>query len=227
MKKYLLILLILLAVPGVLAGSLMDKPLMNVEDCYNLTVHYELTSGVATGVAFSGCTFIGNDSWFCNCRSDSGSYNLIMQTDNSIIREARKYKVDVSGYVYSFYKDKVSFRVLDWGDYIDNKNTHLDDFGSDKTSSNSVCSSDVQVVYINNTITKVVNQTVEVPVEVIKEVVVENTSRLDALNTSLINTHNDYVKLSKNRNGWLLAFIITLIILILVGFYLYNVLRGE
>ena len=100
MKKYLILLALLLCVSFVSAAT-KDIRIMNVENCYNLTVRYELSDGEPVGVKFYGCKDWGNQTWFCNCRSDLNSYNLVMQTDSAIVREAREYELEVTGYVYS------------------------------------------------------------------------------------------------------------------------------
>lgn len=187
MNKLYMAILFLLFLPIVNAAitkptNLLDRPLINVTNCYNLTIHYELTDGVATPVSFIGCTDKGNGDWSCNCREDDNLYTVIMRTDKSIIRDPREYDIDIDGYVYDFYEDSISFRVLDWGDYTEVKGKRLNDLGSDSADDNdNTCSDRVEVIYLNRTVEKIV----EVPVETIREVRVEDTVKINVLNQKI------------------------------------------
>lgn len=212
--KILLLSLMLILLTTTVSAGMMDKQLMTIENCYNLTVHYELTDGVTTPINFKDCTDKGNSTYFCNCRRDEGVYNLIMQTDNAIIRDAREYEISVTGYTYSFYKDKENFKVLDWGDYIDNKNKHPRDFGQDSTTCDS---GEIEYVYVNQTIETIVNKTIEVPVEVFKEKIVERNITIQVDNTTMITT------LKNQRNNSRLFMILFLIISLGLGYALFRI----
>lgn len=219
-----IILLLVIAASYAMAAT-KDRGIMNITNCYNVTVHYDLTDGVAVPVSFVGCTDKGDGTWFCKCREDDNLYTLTMRTDSAVIRDAREYDIDITGYVYKFFEDDMSFRVLDWGDYIENKGKHTDDFGVDVGDSDT-CSDRVEVIYINKT----VEVPVEVPVEVIKEVRVEDTTKINALNKQLgdmmVNNsklHADNVAITKKADAWQTATWIAIVGIIgLIGYMYYR-----
>lgn len=203
-KLIFLTLILLLSITIVEAApkwdaNLLDRPLMNVKNCFNLTVHYELTDGVAVPVYFSGCTDRGNGTWFCNCREDDNSYTLVMRTDKTMVRDAREYDIDVEGYIYSFYKDDVSYRVLDWGDYTEINGKQVNNLGKDGEGecTNADPEEVEKIVYVNQTVEveKIVEKLVpqEVRVEDNTKILAltNQVSELEANNTALVQALNE------------------------------------
>ena len=222
MKKYLLLLVLLLCM-GVVSAATKDIRVMNVENCYNLTVRYELSDGEPVGVKFYGCKDWGNQTWFCNCRSDLNSYNLVMQTDSAIVREAREYELEVTGYVYSFSKDSKDVRLLDWGDYFEIRTKNVNDFGEDAD-----CEPRIEIKYINRTVEVPVDKIVEVPVDRIVEVPVnvteyvylENITRISGLENESVSWREK----AQNRGLWM--WILIVVTVGLCGLYFYSMYQG-
>jgi hypothetical protein len=210
-----------------------DKPLLNVSNCYNLTVSAVLMAGNISPISFSGCSFLGNDSFFCNCYSiDNRNWSLIMQTDNTILRESREYKITVNALVYSFEKDRLRFRIDDWGDYLD-----LGDIVNESLGDTREKIIIKDIVYVNNTVFQ--DRIVYQDKIVEKIVYVENTSKVDSclnelnltnLTTNLLkmenyNLLNDRAKAEKTANTWRwVSFIIIALVFVRIVIFFINML---
>jgi len=153
-------------------SNLLDKPILNnVNGCFNLTLSYDLEDGNVTPINFIGCSNLGNSTWFCNC--NVADYDLIMQTDKTMVREAREYDIDVEVNRYHIYEDSKRFSVDDWGDYTEVKGSNLDYFEDDNFDGKK-CSKNVQFIYVNKTIER--NITIEVPKYIQNITYVQNVS---------------------------------------------------
>ena len=177
-------------VEGKTPSNLLDKVIIhNLNDCYNLTVQYDLIEGNSTPVYFSGCSDKGNQTWFCDCKNIK-FYNLTMQTDKSMLREPREYEFNIEANLYDVCSDSDSFEVKDWGDYIDEDSVKL------KCSSTKKSSDRVEIIYINKTVEVPVIEYRDVVKETVKEVYVENQTRINELALRLDNSHNEINRLS-------------------------------
>lgn len=184
----------ILAITSVHA-TIIDKPLINISNCFNVTVNADLTSGNTSYIAFSGCSFLGNDSWFCNCfSSDNHNYTLIMQTDNTILRDSRDYRITLDARLYAFEKDRLRFKVNDWGDYIDLGDVVNDSFGDTREK--------VEVpIYVDRVVYQ--DKIVDHNIYVDKIVYVENTSKIDSCLIDL-NKSNESINIQIRENRLLI-----------------------
>ena len=116
--KFYYIFFLLLFIPFVNA-AIVDKPLVNISNCYNFSLNVDLRSGIDVPISFNGCSQTGSRTWFCNCySSNNADYHLVMRTDDTILREKRDYRFTIEALVYDFKDDEINLRVEDWGDYI-------------------------------------------------------------------------------------------------------------
>jgi hypothetical protein len=190
-KNYIILFLVLAMIP-IVSATVINKELITISDCYNITIHAELTSGVATPISFSGCPLSATNTWQCSCITD-GDFKLIMQTDDAIVRKERRYKISINYTQYDFVKSKDSFTVKDYGDYIDNTGTDINSIAGDVEYIDKI----VYVNYTkyvdrNNTVT--VNNTVYV--DKINTVTVENITRVQLLeqDVATLNSKNNFKK---------------------------------
>jgi hypothetical protein len=235
MKKYLLIIILLLSITLVSAynpwayktpaTSLINKELVDIDNCYNLTVTYELTNGNTTPVSFVGCTDKGSNTWFCDCKTTIGTYTLTMSTDGAVIKKDRKYKMTIDYYVYDLNKESNGFTVIDAGTDASVSGKNLEDLGR------VVEYIDVPI-YINKTI--YVDKIIEKPVyvDVPRDVYIENTTRIDILRNNLtIQLNSTQIELRQARsarNWWMIIAIIFILIATIIGYMVWEQInKGE
>lgn len=165
-----------------------EKPLVNLSNCFNMTITVDQTDGNTTSpLSFNGCSQTDVDTWFCNCYStDNHNFSLIMQSDNTILRSPRVYDVKIREQYFTYRTNPITLNVDDWGDYVD-----LGDVDYEVINRRP----QPEVRYVDKI--KLVNNTVYVDrvKEVVKEVpilqqinstvFVENTTRLDECNNEL------------------------------------------
>lgn len=217
MKYTLLTLLFILSI-GLVNAVAVEKPLLNVSNCYNLTITADLERGVETPIYFTGCTKTDTNKWFCDCfKVDKTDYLLVMWTDNTILRDERRYQIDIDAQVYNYNLDNINFRVDDWGDYIDLGRADLTHIG-DNIKTIKV----PEIIYINKTIyeDRIINDTIYQ--DVINTVYIENTTQIELLNNNITelnnrtSTLNKDVEKYKGRNVWLMWSLIILITILII-----------
>lgn len=201
MKLYMYLILSLLSISLAFAvkdDGRLSKVLFQVDDCYNLTIHYSLVDGNSSPVYFDNCIDKGSSSWFCDCKNYTNGFNITLRTDKTILREPREYDIILNYTLYNLYSNFDNFNLVDWGDYAE-----VDGEDIKYTNSSIKCQSKVKVVYVNNTI--------EVPVDRIEyrernvTVVVhqENFTRInlmnDTINNLTANNSNTYKKYVEER----------------------------
>lgn len=236
---YLIGLLLILSISLVSAkdDGKSSKQLVEIFDCFNVTVKYSLTDGNTTPIYFDGCSDKGSNTWFCDCKGYTNGFNLTMRTDRSILRDPREYDISIDYVLYNFYSNSDDFEVEDWGDYVEVNGESIK-----YTNSSTKCKNSVDIIYINKTVEVIEyrNRTVEVPVYL------ENTSKIDECNVRMndllllandfrfnnsilsdnlnsVSLINDSLKRQRNHArtwAWLEA--ITLLIVIIWIFYEYN-----
>lgn len=209
----MLALVILIITPVHGKVTMVNKELLQIENCYNVTIHYQQESGNVSDLTFTGCKNLGNYTWTCDCRYIS-EYNLTMSSDGAILKKPRVYEFDVQYRTYDIIKFSDTFTVKDYGYEIDISGMKTEELGKDIEYIETI-------VYVNQTVykDKIVNRTVEV----IKEVPVDNLTTITRLNGDITELRNNNTALSdsnkhlKSANKWLW---ITLILLILIAGWL-------
>lgn len=173
-----------------------EKPLVNLSNCYNMTISVSLQEGNESAISFNGCTKTDDNEWFCNCyTTENKNFSLIMQTDDKILRSPRRYDVNIKEQYFTYRTNPISLNVDDWGDYVD-----LGDVDYEIINRRP----QAEIRYVDRV--KLVNNTVYVDrikeVQVLREinntVLVENTTRVDACNAELtkLQTENTMFNLS-------------------------------
>lgn len=161
-----------------------DKDILTIYNCYNLTVSYQRTSGNVTPVYFKNCNNLGDNTWNCNCRDTVGDYHLIMQNSGVDLVKERDYKIIVNYSYYDISNANTKFIVRDWGDSFDIRGNDLEDLGKAYIIVD-------KIIYVNQTVfvDKIVEKEVPVNVPVDKIVYVdnyiENTTITDACNAQV------------------------------------------
>lgn len=187
-KNYIIMFLVLAMIP-IVSATVIDKELITISDCYNITIHAELTSGVATPISFSGCPLSDVNTWQCSCITTVRDFRVIMQTDDAVVRKERRYKISINYTQYDFVKSKDSFTVKDYGDYIDNTGNDINSIAGDIEYIDNI-------VYVNTTeyVDRIVNNTVYV--DKINTVTVENITRVQLLeqDVATLNSKNNFKK---------------------------------
>lgn len=214
---YILMFLFMLCIAFVdsVSATTIYKPLVNISNCYNLTVSVDLHNGVEVPIEFPGCSLVSTNEWFCKCfTTDNKVWELGMYTDNTILREKRDYRISIKGMVYDLKENEGNLRVNDWGDYTEVNDNGMDNYGEQD---------DIRVEYVdkfiqvNNTVyvDKIINNVTYVDklIYVDRNITtyIENTTRIDELKK--INQYRWYYSLG--------ATIITILLTLLVVYLLY------
>lgn len=183
-------------------ANTVDKELTSIDNCYEVTIYIEQTSGNSSPVYFKDCTDEGGGVWICNCRDFDGDFNIVMQTDATPLRKERKYKVTMN---YTIYDDRTrskdSFTVKDFGDYADTSGIDSEVLGRDVVTVDNIVyvnHTDIQIEYRNNTLFR----------DVIKEVYVENMTHIKSLQDDIDRVNG------KNKT---ITMLLVLAIVIIVG----------
>jgi hypothetical protein len=205
MKRIIIVSIIMLALCFILTTPVSgityaNKNILEIDNCYNVTVKYTQTDGNITGLTFPNCKNIYNTTWNCDCRNTIGTYTLVMSSDATILKKARKYDFTIDYMVYDISEESKNFNVKDYGYDIDVSGIQTTDLGR------VVEYIDVPV-YINQTVykDKIINRTVEV----IKEVQVDNPVTINRLNGDITELRNNNTALDdsnkhlKSTNKWL------------------------
>jgi hypothetical protein len=207
-----LAILIITPVHGV---TMVTKDLNQIENCYNVTIHYEQTSGNISDLTFPGCKKIDTYTWTCDCRF-IGEYNLTMSSDGAILKKPRIYTFDVDYMVYDINEYTDTYTVKDYGYENDINGMSTENLGK-------VVQYIDRIVYVNQTVIKdrIVNKTVEV----IKEVVVDNVTTINRLNGDITELRNNNTALQDNvkqfKNVKQRFWIAILIMLLIIGWLTY------
>jgi hypothetical protein len=211
MKYLIYLILILYSLNTVYA---IDKILLNIPDCYNVTVkHIDLYSGNKTSITFNGC-ILYNNTWTCNC-AGINDYNLTLQSDNTPLyyNDIRKYHfiIQYTSYAFSYFNDSI---------YATD-----DGLGLDINSENNVGIGQ-NIIYrdvpyylytdkvINNITYK--NVTVYVNKNVTQIVYKDNITKID----ELIYSYNK--SLNKSNNNKIIWMVSTIILAVLLLFFVYK-----
>ena len=202
--------------------TLINKEIVTIDNCYNLTIKYDLVKGNSTPITFIGCKDIGSSTWFCDCKNNWNEYNLTMQTDGTPLKKPREYNMVLNAYIYDITKSRDTFTVKDYGYDSDIDGFELDDLGKDIQY--------IEVpIYINQTIYKdrIVNNSQEVVKTVYREDVQKVSQlnlQINELNKTNIDLNSD-VKHYKVRIRWL--YIIIGIYLLLTIFVLLKLIASR
>lgn len=148
-----------------------DSTLKTIDNCYNVTVDVELSSGNYTDVSFPDCSKTGRYHFECKCRDHTQPFKLIMKTDNNY--NERYYLVNYSYNTYTInscnslkiVKDRGSYSRIDGYDnecieniikipvYIEKNNTvYVDNIVNNITTITEtiyINTTELQPVYIN------------------------------------------------------------------------------
>ncbi len=169
--------------------SASESTLKIIDNCYNVTVDVELSSGNYTDVSFNDCSKSGRYHFECKCRDYTQPFKLVMKTDNNY--NERYYLVNYSYNTYiinsctslKIVKDRGSYSRIDGYDndcveniikipvYVEKNNTVY----VDNTINNVTTIS--ETIYINQTIEK--NNTIYY----------ENTTKIKELEKNLFNSY--------------------------------------
>ena len=143
-----------------------DSTLKTIDNCYNVTVDVELSSGNYTDVSFRDCSKVGRYHFECKCRDYTQPFKLVMKTDNNY--NERYYLVNYSYNTYTInscnslkiVKDRGSYSRIDGYDnecveniikipvYIEKNHTvYVDNIVNNVTTI-------TETIYINTTIEK-------------------------------------------------------------------------
>lgn len=197
-----------------------DKVVSEIDDCYNLTVHYTQTGGNASGIKFLSCKDIGDNTWYCDCKNSGRQYNLTMQSDGTILNKPRVYDFNIQYRTYEITKFSDSFTLKDYGYDVSTSGMDSEELGRDvETVYNTI--------YVNRTVYVDRNKTIEVPKYV--NVQVDNQSKLDLLYGNISNLQLDNSMLDKSVHKlkfWRSTFIICAIILFFLTVYMAIMLRS-
>lgn len=198
-----------------------DKKIIEVDDCYNLTVHYTQTGGNASPIKFLSCKDLGDNTWFCDCKNSGRTYNLTMQSDGTILNKPRVYDFNIQYRTYEITKFSDSFTLKDYGYDVSTSGLETEELGRDiETVYNTV--------YVNRTVYVERNKTVEVPKYV--NVYVDNQTKLDALYSNISNLQWDnayYDKRVHKLKFWRNTFIIMFSLTLLFALYIHMMWRAQ
>lgn len=98
-------------------GAGIGKFILNIPNCYNVTIDVTQQTGNTTIPTFDGCTqTTSNTHWYCDCHNIVG-FNLTMHTADTQLseRDARWYEIDVSYTQYQLNTSIAQLHVEDWG----------------------------------------------------------------------------------------------------------------
>lgn len=165
-KLFYFMLLIMLFVPFVYS---LDKVILQIPNCFNVSVSSELLLGNFTPIKFRDCSFV-NRSWICDCHNVKGVFNLTLQNDgvNLDSKFWRLYRFDV---VYNVYELKNFYGKLIVNDMGGGFNIKGNSINYVEPSVLTVH----DVVYVNNTVDRIVYVDRNVSYPVYVDRVVNNT----------------------------------------------------
>lgn len=234
MNKYILITIILIISTTIVQANTIDRSIANIQNCYNLTIKIEPKNQTGN-IDFPNCKNTGGLTWTCECREEDNSYNLIMRSNDQILRNSNDYKITLNGYLYNLYKDSLTFELYDYGDYIetDEDNNELGKYGE-----YDECKGKREIEYINKTIYIPKIEIKEVIIEKNNTIYTENTTKIEELNKEnnelkeKINNQTKQIETLKEENkgykksiwGVFIGFIG---IIILICIVIYRIRKNE
>lgn len=221
-KLWIVLLLCILSMASVIAlgdylvvnkgstSSVLDKDILTIDNCYNISLRARQTEGLKVTPSFKECTDNGDGYWSCDCH-DTNEYHLIMRTDNSVVDDNRYYTITMTYYVYDLSKEKNSFTVRDEGNDFVTSGGNIEELGRDITVVE-------KIVYVNNTVYK--DKIVESPpvyLDKIIRVEVDNVTKIKALQERIIE-----LETQPKDTITITILIISIIINLALGYMLYT-----
>ena len=215
MKTTIILLLTMILTTITVNATLTEKPLnISIPNCYNVNITVSLEQGERTELQFTGCNKINDNKYTCPCHNlDNNNFSIIMQTDNTIIRDIRQYDIFLTVTYMELNKKTLNINVEDGGDYYNtNKNEWTDYKKIPKIEYKNI------TVYIP----EYINQT---QIQYIDRNITINNTEIQYVNQTIYKENTTQIKELKEENiQFRTSLIITTVVTILLGILLITTL---
>lgn len=190
-KQPIYVLMLILSISLAIA---IDKPILQIKNCFNVSIDDSLLQGNYTSISFKDCSKV-NSIWYCDCHNVGGLFNLTMQTDGSNLgsRDWRYYRFDIDYNTYTLDHSQGSLLLVDYGSWFNIKSNGIEYLGQNTVEVHDIVYQDREVfrdviknVYVDRNITVIEY--------------IENTSKIDDLTIELNNSHAYSRDMTKKYN---------------------------